>query len=91
MHRERVAIPVQLDVSRASGEAGGRQLFWHRMALLCTTLTSRCDALRTGMGEDSVFIALLEAAPQEPGVGRLWATPEGLIVCCDAGFVTCFG
>ncbi|PNW79659.1 hypothetical protein CHLRE_08g361950v5 [Chlamydomonas reinhardtii] len=62
MHRERVAIPVQLDVSRASG-----------------------------MGEDSVFIALLEAAPQEPGVGRLWATPEGLIVCCDAGFVTCFG
>ncbi|KAG2436029.1 hypothetical protein HYH02_011741 [Chlamydomonas schloesseri] len=62
MHRERVAIPVQLDISRASG-----------------------------MGEDSVFIALLEAAPQEPGVGRLWATPEGLIVCCDAGFVTCFG
>ncbi|KAG2426213.1 hypothetical protein HXX76_013194 [Chlamydomonas incerta] len=62
MHRERVAIPVQLDVSRASG-----------------------------MGEDSVFIGLLEAAPQEPGVGRLWATPEGLIVCCDAGFVTCFG
>eukprot|EP00198_Chlamydomonas_reinhardtii_P006675 XP_001696011.1 flagella associated membrane protein [Chlamydomonas reinhardtii] len=62
MHRERVAIPVQLDVSRASG-----------------------------MGEDSVFIALLEAGPQEPGVGRLWATPEGLIVCCDAGFVTCFG
>ncbi len=43
------------------------------------------------MGEDSVFICLLEAAPQEPGVGRLWATPEGLIVCCDAGFVTCFG
>ncbi|KAG2436028.1 hypothetical protein HYH02_011740 [Chlamydomonas schloesseri] len=62
MHRDRVAMPVQLDVSRASG-----------------------------MGEDSVFIGLLEAAPQEPGVGRLWATPEGLIVCCDAGFVTCFG
>ncbi|KAG2492486.1 hypothetical protein HYH03_009151 [Edaphochlamys debaryana] len=62
IHRERVAFPVQLAISRASG-----------------------------MGEDSVFIGLLEPTPTEPGVGRLWATADGVVVCCDAGFVTCFG
>ncbi|KAG2492488.1 hypothetical protein HYH03_009153 [Edaphochlamys debaryana] len=62
IHRERVAFPVQLAISRASG-----------------------------MGEDSVFIGLLEPTPTERGVGRLWATADGVVVCCDAGFVTCFG
>ncbi|GIM07919.1 hypothetical protein Vretimale_11958 [Volvox reticuliferus] len=45
----------------------------------------------SGLGEDSVFIGLIEALPAEPGTGRVWVTPEGVIVCCDPGFVTCFG
>ncbi|KAG2488727.1 hypothetical protein HYH03_012727 [Edaphochlamys debaryana] len=45
----------------------------------------------SGLGEDSVFIGIMEALPMEAGVGRLWITPEGVIVMCDAGFVTCFG
>ncbi|EFJ51253.1 hypothetical protein VOLCADRAFT_87875 [Volvox carteri f. nagariensis] len=45
----------------------------------------------SGLGEDSVFIGLIEALPAEPGMGRVWVTPEGVIVCCDPGFVTCFG
>ncbi|KAG2488731.1 hypothetical protein HYH03_012730 [Edaphochlamys debaryana] len=45
----------------------------------------------SGLGEDSVFIGILEALPTEAGVGRLWITPEGVIMLCDAGFVTCFG
>lgn len=45
----------------------------------------------TGMGEDSVFIGLLEPVPTETGCGRVWVTAEGIIVCCDPGFVTCFG
>ncbi|KAG2439095.1 hypothetical protein HYH02_006619 [Chlamydomonas schloesseri] len=43
------------------------------------------------MGEDSVFIGLLEPVPTETGSGRVWVTAEGIIVCCDPGFVTCFG
>eukprot|EP00198_Chlamydomonas_reinhardtii_P009477 XP_001698814.1 predicted protein [Chlamydomonas reinhardtii] len=45
----------------------------------------------SGMGEDSVFIGLLEPVPTETGCGRVWVTAEGIIVCCDPGFVTCFG
>ncbi|GLI70677.1 hypothetical protein VaNZ11_015617 [Volvox africanus] len=45
----------------------------------------------SGLGEDSVFIGLIEALPADPGTGRVWVTPEGVIVCCDPGFVTCFG
>ncbi|GIL42523.1 hypothetical protein Vafri_484 [Volvox africanus] len=55
-------------------------------------LTVRISVSRaSGLGEDSVFIGFLELLPNEPGTGRVWVTPEGVIVCCDPGFVTCFG
>ncbi len=38
-----------------------------------------------------MFIGMLEQLPSEPGTGRLWVTQEGVIVCCDPGFVTHFG
>ncbi|GLC74510.1 hypothetical protein PLESTF_001521700 [Pleodorina starrii] len=58
-----------------------------RVALTVHLAVSRAS----GLGEDSVFIGILELLPIKPGLGRLWVTPEGVIVCCDPGFVTCFG
>ncbi|KAG2488728.1 hypothetical protein HYH03_012728 [Edaphochlamys debaryana] len=61
----------------------------HRERVAFTTRIGVSRA--SGLGEDSVFIGILEALPTEAGVGRLWITPEGVIMLCDAGFVTCFG
>ncbi|GLC56222.1 hypothetical protein PLESTB_001081300 [Pleodorina starrii] len=45
----------------------------------------------SGVGEDSTFIAVMEAVPPVGGTASLWVAMTGTIVACDPQFVMAFG
>ena len=50
-----------------------------------------CPPPATGIGEDSIYIGLLEPVPIPRSTSALYVGASGIIVCCDPNFCTTFG